>query len=155
MKHSGAIKPLIIFCAIISAGTSFGGHLTGVSNQELLNEIGLRLGGRAGQFSEALATYLCDTRGNLTISVTPQIGKSSSVVVDTEGTQTDCNQEQATPLGEKKTRILKLTRIAVCANGTLHQFVLSPLGKITPAGKAEVGFDTDCLRQAQQINNKR
>ncbi len=122
------------------------------TNQELLNEVGRRMGS-VNPTQQATASYDCDLYGNLNITLISN-GTIQTSSVDA-GNSTFC-QSQASELTQYRTHIRITSFVAACdLYGTLFKFSATPQGGLTKISETAAGGSTQCRKSATAINTAR
>ena len=137
----------LIFGLLLSIPSGFAIDLNLATNQQLLDEVGRRLGSPSTG-ENAIASYICDS-SYLRTSV---IGVSNKAELSTYIGDLGRCQEQSGVLNQYKTKIYGLTLVAICDSSYLRRYKMLPAGTISEVDSTYMGDYNRCVTQAKLLN---
>lgn len=144
------MKRFIILGLVVSS-FAFAIDLNQATNQQLLQEVGRRLGSPTPG-AAALGTFLCDDWGELKADFIAADGTVGQMKLDTGDTTPHC-QPQAKVLQRNRARIAAFTQFAVCDNwGELYRYSVNENAKVVSLGHTRLTNFQACVGQANIIN---
>ena len=151
-RHKWVIR-LFAVLGLVSGTSVLAVELTQATNQQILDELGRRLGGGSGPgpFPAASASFICDSRSALVVTLAGR-DTSSSVTVDTNGSN-NC-LSQADLLVRHRSHISTTAIIGICdSNWSLNRISLNPSGMATKIGVTPMNGSSQCLAAESQMNS--
>lgn len=148
MMHS-----LLVLVFALTASCAFAVELQDATNQQILDELALRLrlGGGIGGDSAAV-TYLCDSSSYLKVSIVGPSGTETARQFYT-GSSDYCSR-QRTILNASRSRINRTTIVAVCDSSSyLKRFSITEQGVTHDLASNYVGNTEACFDQARTVNS--
>jgi len=147
-RNAMKVKYLIVLVTLVFSTFSNAVELEDATDTELLGELAVRLDIPP---DNAIATYLCDKIGNITVDLVSSTG-GHEVFVKKLCSPTKC-EEQVEYLSRNNHDIRELEQIALCtALGELARYALFTDGNIEFLGKSNEYTYDECFIKARRIN---